>query len=220
MNTRTILLRCWVCDESFECEEPRGYAVSGRGSDLCPQTTDASLLSLLVHSCPACGFVGDGRAFADDQADDQVREWVLAGGLRAVASDDSGHGRYARAAACHARRRRPSPLQLAEYHLAASWSAQLDEAPEAVPGAQEEAARHLEQALLVGELADEERAVMTYLAGELRRRLGEFEAALQLFDAAAMEFTRHGGPRWLLRALGQQARLAGQRSSADADLAE
>lgn len=220
MDTRTVVLHCWVCGESFECEEPRGYAVSGRGSDLCPQPLEDDLLPLLVHECPVCGFAGDGRAFAGDQADDQVREWVLAGGLRAAASDDSGYGRYARAALCHARRRVPSPLQLAEYHLAASWSAQLEGAPEAAPDSQEEAARHLEQALLIGEVADEERAVMTYLAGELRRRLGEFVAALQLFDAAAIEFTRHGGPRWLLRALGQQAGLAGRRSSEATELAK
>ncbi len=69
------------------------------------------------------------------------------------------------------------------------------------------------------QVAEDERAVMTYLAGELRRRLGEFEAALQLFDEAALQFTQHGGPRWLMRALGQQAGLAKQGSAEAAPLA-
>jgi hypothetical protein len=108
---------------------------------------------------------------------------------------------------------------VAEFYLAASWSAQLEGAAEVAGPFQEEAARNLEGALLMGEVVDEERAVMSYLAGELRRRLGEFEAALQLFDQAALEFTRHGGPKWLIRALGQQAGLAKQRSAEGAALA-
>jgi hypothetical protein len=193
--TLTIRLHCWVCDQRFEAEQPRSYALSGRGSDLCPRPVGLNPLPLLVHICPNCGFTGDGRGFDPEQADDQVQEWVLAGGLTALDRDsDRSDVKYERAALCHARRRRPSPLQVAEFYLAASWSAQLEEAPERAPSYQEEAA-------------------------ELRRRLGEFEAALQLFDEAAVEFTQHGGPRWLLQALGQQAGLAKQRSSAEAELA-
>ncbi len=218
--TLTIRLHCWVCDQRFEAEQPRSYALSGRGSDLCPRPVGLNPLPLLVHICPNCGFTGDGRGFDPEQADDQVQEWVLAGGLTALDRDsDRSDVKYERAALCHARRRRPSPLQVAEFYLAASWSAQLEEAPERAPSYQEEAAGHLERALLIGEVADEERAIMSYLAGELRRRLGEFEAALQLFDEAAVEFTQHGGPRWLLQALGQQAGLAKHRSSAEAELA-
>lgn len=219
-NSRTVEFHCWVCGEVFTREEPRAYTVAGRGSDLCPQPAGFNPLPLLVHSCPTCGFTGDGRAFHPEQADPQVREWVLAGGLAVAAGgDDSGYAKYHRAALCHARRRRPSPLQVAEFYLAASWSAQLEGAAEVAGPFQEEAARNLEGALLMGEVVDEERAVMSYLAGELRRRLGEFEAALQLFDQAALEFTRHGGPKWLIRALGQQAGLAKQRSAEGAALA-
>ena len=179
--TREIDLECWVCGERFVGEEPRSYAVLGRGSDLCPKPLDQNPLPLMLHTCPTCGFTGDGRAFHASQADEQVREWVLAGGLARAAEQvpDSGYARYELAALCHGRRRRVSALQLAEYYLAASWSAQL----------------------------------------ELRRRLGEFEAALQLFDEAAIQFTQHGGPTWLLRALGQQAGLAKEGSADPAPLA-
>lgn len=222
MAIRPIELPCWVCEESFESEEPTSYGLSGRGSDLCPRPVGINPLPLLLHTCPTCGFTGDARAFDPEQADEQVREWVLAGGLGAVARDipDSGYGKYVLAAICHARRRRPSPFQLAELYLAASWSAQLEEAPDPLPSLQAEAADHFERALLAEEVADDERAIMTYLVGELRRRLGEFEAALQLFDQAAVEFTEHGGPRWLLRALGKQAGLSKERSDEDSPLAE
>lgn len=220
MKTREIELECWVCGERFAAEEPRSYAVAGRGSDLCPKPFGPNPLPLLVHSCPTCGFTGDGRAFHSSQKDDQVREWVLAGGLARAASDlpDSGYAKYEMAALCHRRRRTPSALQLAEFYLAASWSAQLEDVEDAVEDYQAEAVSHLERAVLAGEVEDSERAVMIYLAGELRRRTGEFEAALQLFDEAAVEFTRHGGPRWLVSALGQQANLAKQRSRAAASL--
>ena len=222
MKTREIRLRCWVCEEEYDSEQPQSYQLHGRGSDLCPRPAGPSPLPLLLHTCPRCGFIGDEAAFDPEQADEQVREWVLAGGLATSAREvpDSGHGQYVLAAMCHERRRRPSPFQLAELYLAASWSAQLEEAVEEVPRLQAEAARYLESALLLGEIAEEERAVMTYLAGELRRRLGEFDVALQLFDEAAITFTHHGGPRWLLRALGQQAGMAKNRSAEPAPLAQ
>ena len=177
---------------------------------------------MLLHTCPTCGFTADGRGFDPSQLDEQVREWVLAAGLSRTAAQlpEADYARYEIAAICHGRRRDPSPLQLAEYYLAASWSAQLDDAPDVVPDYQAEAARQLERALLMGELEEKERAVMTYLVGELRRRLGEFDAALRLFDEAAIEFTQHGGPKWLIRALGQQARMARERSTDDATLAQ
>jgi hypothetical protein len=200
--TREIELHCWVCGERFEREEPRAYAVTGRGSDLCPKPVGFNPLPMLLHTCPTCGFTADGRGFHPSQVDEQVRDWVLSGGLTRVSDEmpDTGYSRYEMAALC-------------------SWLAQLDEAPEVVPDYQQEAAQYLEQALLVGEVEDKERAVMTYLVGELRRRLGEFEAALKLFDEAAIEFAEHGGPKWMVRALNQQARMAKERSAEDAPLA-
>ncbi len=221
MKTKTIRLSCWVCGESFERQEPLSSAVLSRGSDLCPKPLGGNFLALLVHTCPGCGFTGDARAFHPSQEDDQVREWVVAGGLAGAARQlpSSGYASYELAALCHSRRRAVSALQLAEFYLAASWSAQLEEAEQAAPRYQAEAVRHLERALMSEQVAEDERAVMTYLAGELRRRLGEFEAALQLFDEAAVQFTQHGGPRWLMRALGQQAGLAKEGSTEAARLA-
>ena len=221
-TTREIELQCWVCGEVFVREEPRGYAVAGRGSDLCPQPAGVNPLPLLLHTCPTCGFTADGRGFDPSQLDEQVREWVLAAGLSRTAAQlpEADYARYEIAAICHGRRRDPSPLQLAEYYLAASWSAQLEGALDVVADYQAEAARHLERALLMEELEEKERAVMTYLVGELRRRLGEFDAALRLFDEAAIEFTQHGGPNWMIRALGQQARMARERSTDGATLAQ
>lgn len=221
-STREIELTCWVCGELFVCEEPRGYAVAGRGSDLCPQPAGPNPLPLLLHTCPTCGFTADGRGFSASQFDEQVREWVLAGGLSRVVGQmpDTGYVRYEIAALCHARRRQPGALQLAEYYLAASWLAQLEGADDVVADYQAEAARHLERALLMGELEERERAVMTYLVGELRRRLGEFEAALRLFDEAAIQFAQHGGPKWMIRAIGQQARMAKERTTDSAPLAK
>jgi len=220
--TREIELECWVCGERFEREEPVRYAVTGRGSDLCPRPLGINPLPLLLHTCPTCGFTADGRGFQPGRLDEQVRNWVLAGGLTRVADEmpDTGYARYEMAALCEARREEPSALQLAEYYLAASWLAQIEEAFDVVSDYQEKAAQYLEQALLVGELEDKERAVMTYLLGELRRRLGEFEPALKLFDEAAVLYAEHGGPRWLVAALNQQAKMARERSSESAMLAQ
>jgi hypothetical protein len=221
MLTRRVELVCWACGGAFQGEEPRSYTVSGRGSDLCPRPIGGNPLALLIHVCPSCGFAGDGRAFAPEQADEQARKWVLGGGMSSPPADgEAAHLRYERAALCHAHRERPSSLQLFEYYVAASWSAQIAEAPEAARAAQVEAARRLEQALLAGEVTNEERAIMNYLAGELHRRTGDFKAALQLFDESAIEFARYGGPKWLINALGQQAGLAKRESSESVELAE
>ncbi len=220
--TREIELTCWVCNETFVREEPRSYAVMGRGSDLCPQPVGASPLPRLLHTCPSCGFTADGRGFQPSQTDDGVREWVLAGGISSVSAQlpDTDYARYEVAAVCHARRREPSSLQIAEYHLAASWLAQLDGALDVVPDYQAEAAQYLERALLLGEIEDKERAIMTYLVAELRRRLGEFDAALRLFDEAAIQYAEHGGPNWMIRALNQQVRMTREKSSEAASLAQ
>jgi hypothetical protein len=220
--TREIELACWVCGEVFVREEPRAYAVAGRGSDLCPQPVGFNPLPLLLHTCPTCGLTADGRGFDPSQTDEGVREWVLAGGLSRVASQllDVDYARYEIAAICHGRRRQPSALQLAEYYLAASWLAQLDGAGDVVASYQTEAAQHLERALLLGELEEKERAVMTYLVAELRRRLGEFDVALRLFDEAAIQFAQHGGPKWMIRALNQQVRMTREKSTEAAPLAK
>ncbi len=220
--TREIELACWVCGEVFLREEPRAYALTGRGSDLCPQPVGVNPLPLLLHTCPTCGFTADGRGFQSSESDEGVREWVLAGGLSSVVAQlpEAEYTRYEIAAVCHGRRREPSALQLAEYYLAASWLAQLEGALDVVADYQSEAAQHLERALLIGEIEDKEQAVMTYLVGELRRRLGEFDAALQLFDEAAVQFTQHGGPKWMISALGQQARMAKEQSAEAAPLAK
>jgi hypothetical protein len=221
--TREIELTCWVCGEVFQREEPRAYALTGRGSDLCPRPIGINPLPLLLHTCPTCGFTADGRGFHSSQLDEQVREWVLAGGLSRVSDQmpaEVDYARYEMAALCHGRRREPSPLQLAEYYLAASWLAQIDGVLDVVPDYQEKAAQYLEQALMVGELEEKEQAVMTYLVGELKRRLGEFEAALRLFDEAAIQFAEHGGPKWMVRALNQQAKMALERSAEGAPLAQ
>lgn len=220
-KTRTIALRCWVCSERFLSEQAGSYALRGRDSDLCPRPLGTNPLPLLLHTCTSCGFTGDAQSFHPAEADEQVREWVMAGGLAlaARALPETCSGRYELAALCQARRRRPSPLKLAELYLAGAWSARLEGAHERAAALQAEAAPRLEGALLADEVTKAERAIMTYLAGELRRRIGEFEAALQLFDQAAIEFAEHGGPRWLLRALGQQARMARRRCSDGAPLA-
>ncbi len=220
--TREIELTCWVCGEVFQREEPRAYAVTGRGSDLCPQPIGINPLPLLLHTCPICGFTADGRGFDTSQSDEQVRQWVMAGGLTRVSDEmsDAGYARYEMAALCHGRRMEPSALQLAEYYLAASWLAQLEGAEDVVPDYQEKAAQYLEQALMVGELEEKEQAVMTYLVGELKRRLGEFAVALRLFDEAAVQFAEHGGPKWMVRALNQQAKMAMERSTEAAPLAQ
>ena len=97
------------------------------------------------------------------------------------------------------------PRQVADLLLRAAWCCVDEGDVEAERYFRRKAAWAFEQALSAYDgVAREERAVLTYLVGELWRRAGDLKAARQWFEQVPHELTDAGSQQWVLDAARQQ----------------
>jgi len=97
------------------------------------------------------------------------------------------------------------PRQVADLLLRAAWCCVDEGDVEAERYFRRKAAWAFEQALSAYDgVAREERAVLTYLVGELWRRAGDGKAARQWFEQVPHELTDAGSQQWVLDAARQQ----------------
>ena len=97
------------------------------------------------------------------------------------------------------------PRQVADLLLRAAWCCVDEGDVEAERYFRRKAAWAFEQALGAYDgVAREERAVLTYLVGELWRRAGDLRAARQWFERVPHELTDAGSQQWVLDAARQQ----------------
>ena len=97
------------------------------------------------------------------------------------------------------------PRQVADLLLRAAWCCVDEGDVEAERYFRRRAAWAFEQALSAYDgVAREERAVLTYLVGELWRRVGDGRQARRWFEAVGQEVTDAGSQQWVLDASRQQ----------------
>lgn len=195
-----ITLNCPVCGHSHASPLVATYDVSGSEADFCPKFEGDNPLPAMLHVCPLCGYSG----FAPDFG--PMAEGAMLESLRgAVRSLDwtpgqvlTGTERYRRAAlfAVWLGKRN---AEIAELWLQTTWCARL----EGCGGGQERRARqkaikYFEIALAEGEFSPEDTAAVHYLLGELNRRAGRSDHAVEEFRQVTPE-TGADGELLLLR---------------------
>jgi len=109
--TREVELTCWICDETFVREEPLGYAVAGRGSDLCPQPAG---MNPSLSSCTPVPPAGSPRTDAASTLRSSMSRcasgcWLEGSRGTAAQLPEAGYARYEIAAICHGPPARPEP---------------------------------------------------------------------------------------------------------------
>ena len=83
--------------------------------------------------------------------------------------------------------------RLADLYLRASWCARREERAAREREAQCEAVLRFERALARGDVAEEQKQTVTYLIGELYRRVGRYELAAVMFENALREPVQQEG---------------------------
>jgi uncharacterized protein (DUF2225 family) len=206
-----IELQCPVCETRFRSQAVISTnSFGGKRTDFHERAAGTQPLPYLVHMCSSCGYTGAERDFTDEaDVTPVVREHVwteLAPQLTAVPNRGAvlGSEKY-EAAAKVAEWQGLEPRHVADLLLRAAWCCVDEGDVEAERFFRRKAAWAFERALDAFDgVAREERAVLTYLVGELWRRVGDARGAREWFDRVPGEVVDPATQQWVLDAARQQ----------------
>jgi uncharacterized protein len=203
---RQIELRCPVCDNEFKSQSVVSTnAFGGKRTDFHERAAGTQPLAYLIHMCGACGYSG---AEADFRGEAEVSPVLKQQVFRELTplrpSFISGSEKY-EAAAKVARWQGMDLRHIADLLLRAAWCCVDEGDIEAERYFRRLAARAFEDTLKSYDgVPREERAILTYLVGELWRRVGDVAASTRWFESVAGEMTHPESQQWIADAADQQ----------------
>ncbi|MEW6173743.1 MAG: DUF2225 domain-containing protein, partial [Bacillota bacterium] len=190
-------LRCPECNTTFPAEIMRGTGSGGfLESDLCYRAGSIFVYPFFVVVCPGCRFAANYEEFDylgefPQYSDYHPIKRALGQFLREQRALFPGSEKY-RLAVISLRRKKAAVLRLAHLHLRGSWCARNEGDGKAERYHQEQAVRLFRDGLAQG-CSGVETAMLTYLVGELYRRLGRFAEAEAVFEGVREDLL----PDWL-----------------------
>ncbi len=202
-----IELRCPICDTRFRSQTVISTnSFGGKRTDFHERAAGTQPLPYLVHTCNRCGYSGAERDFSEEaEVTPMLKEHVwneLAPSLLNTAL--CGSAKY-EAAAKVAEWQSMEPRHVADLLLRAAWCCVDEGDIEAERFFRRKAAWMFERALASYDgVARDERAVLTYLVGELWRRVGDTRQAEEWFDLVPSEIVDAQTQQWILDAAVQQ----------------
>jgi uncharacterized protein len=203
---RQIELRCPVCDNEFKSQSVVSTnAFGGKRTDFHERAAGTQPLAYLIHMCSACGYSG---AESDFKSAAEVSPVLKLQVFRELTphhpSFIAGSEKY-EAAAKVARWQGMDQRHIADLLLRAAWCCVDEGDTEAERYFRRQAARAFEEALKSYDgVPREERAILTYLVGELWRRVGDMQASEHWFESVAGEVTDRESQQWIMDAADQQ----------------
>lgn len=201
-----IDLRCPVCDNRFRSQAVVSTnSFGGKRTDFHERAAGTQPLPYLVHTCVRCGYSGAERDFSDEaEVSPFLREHVLNELAPQLSDRMTGSEKY-EAAAKVAEWQGMEPRHVADLLLRAAWCCVDEGDVEAERYFRRKAAWAFEAALASWDgVAREERAVLTYLVGELWRRVGHAGRAAEWFGRVADEVLDESTQQWVMDAARQQ----------------
>jgi uncharacterized protein len=204
---RQIELSCPVCGNEFASQAVLSTnSFGGKRTDFHERAAGTQPLPYFVHMCSRCGYTGSERDFGEEaDVGPLLKEHVwdeLAPRLPSGAV--SGSDKYdfaARVAVWQG----CEPRRVADLYLRAAWCCVDEGDVEAERYYRRHAAWMFERSLGTFDGVErEERAVLTYLIGELWRRVGDDEQAAGWFDRVADEVVDTPVQKWVVDAARQQ----------------
>jgi uncharacterized protein len=204
---KLIQLRCPVCTKTFTSQAVMSTnSLGGEATDFHVRAIGIQPLGYLVHRCERCGYAGTEEQFSEDTTLMPGLEGRIWNELAPHLGCDSptGSEKYEFAAKV-ATWQGDAPRRVGELWLHAAWCAMDEDDVEAERFYRRHAVRVFEDALAThGGIDRDERALVTYLVGELWRRIGDTAKARRLFNKVPDEITSLTKQRWLLDAARQQ----------------
>ena len=204
-----IDLTCPVCERAFRSQTvvaTNGFG--GKRTDFHERAAGMQPLPYFVHLCATCGYAGTTRDFGTEvEVSGLLRDQVWQLLAPALASSlPSGSLKYEHAAKVAAWQGQ-EPRYLADLYLRAAWCCVDEGDIEAERYFRRLAAWRFADALASFDgVPGEERAVLTYLVGELWRRIGDERQAREWFDRVPDEVVEPDTQEWVLEVASQQKR--------------
>jgi Uncharacterized protein conserved in bacteria len=203
---RQIVLICPVCGNNFQSQAVvTTNAFGGKRTDFHERAAGTQPLAYLVHMCGRCGYSGGESDFnSEGEVSPLLKEHVLNELTPSVSFFITGSAKY-EAAAKVAEWQGVDERTIADLLLRAAWCCVDEGDTEAERYFRRHAAWMFERALgNYDGVASEERAILTYLVGELWRRVGDLNQARTWFDKVQEEAGDHDDQRWIIAAADQQ----------------
>jgi uncharacterized protein len=202
-----IELRCPICDTRFRSQAVVSTnSFGGKRTDFHERAAGTQPLPYLIHTCVRCGYSGAERDFTEeadvsptlrDMVWNQLAPSVCTGNL-------TGSEKY-EAAAKVAEWQGLEPRHVADLMLRAAWCCVDEGDIEAERFFRRKAAWKFQEALEAFDgVPREERAVLSYLVGELWRRIGDTKTSCEWFDRVETEIVDSGTQQWIIDAARQQ----------------
>ena len=195
-----VRLRCPVCEREFASQRVVSTnSFGGKRTDFHVRAAGTQPTAYRVHLCPRCGYAGKEGSFEEDATvDPLVIEHVwneLA--PRLSAGPLSGSDRFEHAAKI-ASWMGASAFEFGELYLHAAWCCVDENDVEAERYFRRYAAWSLADSLAEYDaVAPNDRALLTYLVGELWRRIGDSVRAAEWFDRVQEEVIDTDEQQWL-----------------------
>ena len=193
-----IRLTCPCCSAGVVSKQVvTTNALGGKRTDFHERAAGTQPLPYRVHMCATCGFTGTTEEYTEADVGPMLREHVWDELAPKVIEATTGSAKY-EAAAKIAAWQSAEPRSVAELLLRAAWCCVDEDDIEAERYFRRHAAWKFEEALwdYFGVPRDE-RAVLTYLVGELWRRVGDVRLARTWFDRVPGEITDAPRQRWV-----------------------
>lgn len=196
-----IDLRCPNCAFEFASTTARSDAI------VCRQRTDfrvdgptAELLGFGVHVCARCGYAGAAESFGDlEELSYEVQRKVWDELAPRLSTTDMTPAEKYESAAKVAGWGQADDVHVGDLWLRAAWCCVDSGDVEAERFYRRHAAWSFERALeRYDEISPSERAKVTYLVGELWRRIGDVARANVWFNRVESEVTSPGEQHWLV----------------------
>lgn len=203
---REIILSCPVCGNSFHSQAvATTNAFGGKRTDFHELAAGTQPLAYLVHMCAGCGYSGGETDFTEEgEISPMLKEHVFNELAPRLLRSPTGSAKY-EAAAKVAEWQGVDLRNIADLLLRAAWCCVDEEDVEAERYFRRQAAWMFEKALLGYDLVPaDDRAVLTYLIGELWRRVGDEKQAKHWFDRVPDEVVDSESQYWIVAAAEQQ----------------
>ncbi len=204
---RQIRLTCPVCGNRFGSQAVLSTnSFGGKRTDFHERAAGTQPLPYFIHVCSGCGYAGSERDFSDEaDVTFTLKEHLLTElAPRITMTVLTGSDKYELAARV-AEWQGAEPRRIADLYLRAAWCCVDEGDIEAERYFRRHAAWMFEKALVSFDGVEcNERAVLTYLAGELWRRIGDLGQARVWFDRVAEEITDPLAQQWVVDAARQQ----------------
>jgi len=176
-----ISLTCPLCLTKFESEVLTHVMATGQDTDGRLHFREADPLPTFIHTCPTCSFTASRGAFHVHLGDEEI--FRVRAFIETIPKPETSSERYMLMAQVMDQYRRDDPIFPANAWLTASWCARQEGNREVEQDCQKRAIRWFDEDLRLGLAQQEERTYLTYLVGELNRRIGEFARAREYFNA-------------------------------------